>query len=701
MIAVSAPVRVLRFLLLTALAASLLAACDSQNASESAADKAVTVSGLDVDGRPEVAQAAVNETCAALTHLQQEWRLGRVDDTQYVKAYDDIRASLDASGARVGLPLGDAVAESCPSGWHDGIATRGEISDQAKADLAQPYCDDLARIVTIRGARFSSAYDSFLDSIVVESRRLGRPYLLAELVGAHCPALWLDGVARWEEMRASEDAPERQRLREEQAEVEKQQQADATPAPTPKTVTASVQPTARPALGATPTSSPSSNPDLAVSPTPAGTGLRPVSSAMTPAQPPVENVADSNVILLRHYEDKGVYWFDVTTGTVEFIDFRLSAVYGFDISPDKIRLAISGDRGESDEPKLEIFIFDIRGRELRNVEAPECWPTNPRWSSGGERITLNCGWRDGDIGMIELETLSLTRLDARRLIFSSDDSKAIDVSHDFEEDYGYVNVHDFEARTYRSYRLVDEATEKGVSPVHMQSYALSSDGSKLAFEGTYSAEPGGNGIFIIDGPFSSAHNSDFVARRLKSIDDSSFHATPDLTFSPDGELLVFSANHSAYGVFGVFAVNDQRDEIEQLVFGSDFEPKVLHDEISIVFSNDGTYVAVFGWVPSRAAEQSRGAVRVLRFGDRKSELIDTVSLEENFEARVPPEFSDDGNMVAVFGCTPQCASLGKTGGSPSLRILDVSTGEYDEFVFPEEDVLWYSVKGILYFGPER
>ena len=94
----SVTTQVPKFLLLVALAAILLAACESQDATQSAVDETVTASASDAGGSPDVAQAAVNETCAALTHLQQEWRLGRVGDDQWHAAYDDILTSLVAAG---------------------------------------------------------------------------------------------------------------------------------------------------------------------------------------------------------------------------------------------------------------------------------------------------------------------------------------------------------------------------------------------------------------------------------------------------------------------------------------------------------------------------------------------------------------------------------------------------------------------------
>lgn len=160
----SVTVRAPKFLLLVALAAILLAACES----------------------PDVAQADVDETCAALTHLQQEWRLGRVDETRYLGAYRDILSSLNAAGDRVGRPLGDAVAETCPTAWHDAITTSDAIRQRSRAVLGSFHCYELERIQQLGNReRFAKEYDDFLSSDTYP-----------EVAAEHCPDVWEEAAAR-------------------------------------------------------------------------------------------------------------------------------------------------------------------------------------------------------------------------------------------------------------------------------------------------------------------------------------------------------------------------------------------------------------------------------------------------------------------------------------------------------------------------
>ncbi|MYD95456.1 MAG: hypothetical protein F4Y02_17610 [Chloroflexi bacterium] len=175
-----------KLLLLVALVAIMLVACDGQDATQSAVEETATVSASDSGDSPDVAQAAVNETCDALTNLQQEWRLGRVDETRYLGAYRDILSSLNAAGDRVGRPLGDAVAETCPTAWHDAIATSDAIRQRSRAVLGSFHCYELERIQQLGNReRFAQEYDDFLSSDTYP-----------ELAAEHCPDVWEEAAAR-------------------------------------------------------------------------------------------------------------------------------------------------------------------------------------------------------------------------------------------------------------------------------------------------------------------------------------------------------------------------------------------------------------------------------------------------------------------------------------------------------------------------
>ena len=149
----SVALRVPRLLVLVALVAGLLAACDTQDATQSAVVESVNASASEAGGGPDVAQAAVNETCAALTHLQQEWRLGRVGDDQWHTAYNDILTSLVAAGERVGRPLGPDVSARCPNAWHDTNEVFEKLRAENEATLAELYCYKLTLIRPRSGSR--------------------------------------------------------------------------------------------------------------------------------------------------------------------------------------------------------------------------------------------------------------------------------------------------------------------------------------------------------------------------------------------------------------------------------------------------------------------------------------------------------------------------------------------------------------------
>ena len=211
---------------------------------------------------------------------------------------------------------------------------------------------------------------------------------------------------------------------------------------------------------------------------------------------------------------------------------------------------------------------------------------------------------------------------------------------------------------------------------------LSPDGGKLAFSGRLGDRDGG--IFVVEDLFDEVGVGKVEAKYLHEVDKLQLYVILDLAWSLDGMSLFVVATDSPYGRQRIFVLRPWDGQPVELELGEDFEP------ISYpVWSDDRKHMALLGCVPDCLTEGSVTDVRIVRIGDSGFTVMQPFS--DGFETWILPRFSSDGKHVVFAGYTPSQDSV------TSVRIVDLDSDVYQEYLIPHTDLGENLISSIIYF----
>ncbi len=712
----SAPVRALKVLLLIALAVILLGACDSQDASQSAvgesahptaenqsvsqaatqsvAAQTITAPASAAGETPEVAQAAVNETCAALTHLQQEWRLGRVGDDQWHTAYNDILTSLVAAGERIGRPLGPDVSARCPNAWHDTNEVFEELRAENEATLVELHCQLLIVIRPVVGyadLNYAKEYDDLRS-------KLGA-LALTEAVAEHCPAVWEDGVVRRDSV-SEETADKRGPAELRERPPEEGQTPSPTPARRPESTPSAV-------VGAASTPIPTS-----ASGTDQSQALG--SSDSTPgaddrAFEEQDNV-DRDVLLIERVGDVAL----LNTKTSElrpladFLDLPDAPIGESYLSRDTSKLAItfgivSENRiynGESIyimdliEPKETNFKLDLLGCVVYDFE----------WSIDGRKAMFTSTHIGGHVPTCENPSAYVLDIEQQSVLAEVSGLGYEALSEDGSRILGWepmrespldrtpisksnILLYDVIGETVQRFPLVVDEHDQADALTGFQSLAIewSPDRSRVAVYGMKDASASGPrsrpvksyddkgqeftyyveyGIFII-----SMQNGHWKIKPSWIPVDGGI--SRHLHWSSDGlYVALLGRRHDdtrGWGDIDAFVIHTQDGSVTQLssMVGE------FRDFSNLTWVPKGSVIAVVA-----SSSNLHGEDRHLVLTDVSSGEIVDYSFESGIETSGNIGFSWDMSRIAVAGCIAPCHQTNRN----AVRIVNRADGQYDEFL---------------------
>ncbi len=678
----SVTTRVPKFLLLVALAAILFAACESQDATQSAVDETVAASASDAGGSPDVAQAAVNETCAALTHLQQEWRPGRVGDDQWHAAYDDILTSLVAAGERVGRPLGPDVSARCPNAWHDTNEVFEELRAENEATLVDLHCQLLIVIRPVVGytdLNYAKEYDdlrSKLDALA-----------LTEAVAEYCPEEWQDGIER----RASVRQETAEAAKRPEVEEKEQQQAQVTATPTPRAVTVASSPA--PAVS---TPSPVPVSPTARSPTPGISGASSAVNVASTALPENRSLVDREV-LLTYRPGAGLSLLDIKAGTLqsitEFFGLPDRSIDEFALSPSNDRLAIAFPMVNEDRTYMgdEMYLLDLIKLEITHVELNlmKCTLYGFEWSPDGSRILFGSTHIGGHVPTCQDPSTYVLEVGTQRLLANSSEFGYEALSEDGAKVFGWIPSREQDygnpvaAGKMAIYNIAEESLEKldivvsetDISDAYVYAFSplavnWSPNRSRVAMWGRKSpgppvdnrpAEGSQEGVFVISGS-----NEEW------SIDPSwipieGWNSSRILHWSPSGLYLALLVDlyDDSERDNDVFIIDIQSGDGKWLSSIAD----EFQDFSNPTWIPDGSSIGVM-------ASTAEGDDRYLVVADVMDGNVDHYALLTGIETAGNIGFSLNGRRAAIGGCITQCHDTMKE----VVLILDMEKGGYDEIV---------------------
>lgn len=213
-----------------------------------------------------------------------------------------------------------------------------------------------------------------------------------------------------------------------------------------------------------------------------------------------------------------IFLIDAKSGRREKLELpeQLDAIYSVNWSSDGGKLAFQGIDGD----ESDIYVYDLRKRELRNITDDIFSDYDPKWAEEGETIYFLSDRRDNPIRTY----------------------KGLDYKI-WNYDFDHVDIYSVNATSLELARVTGtDAIEKTPTP---------GPGGSLMY---VSDENGIYNIYVTDAPGAEARP---ITNSITAIEQ--------LTVTPDGSKLVFSAwNGRGYDIFLVRAPFDRRAEREEL-----------------------------------------------------------------------------------------------------------------------------------------